>query len=116
MLIHTRAIGFPLTDAILRHVESRVEAALGPFSKRVLKATVRLQDVNADRGGVDKRCGIVVALRRRGVEIAEATDADLYAAIDEAAHRIRRSVRRASKQNLAIDRRDSQRVGALAMF
>jgi putative sigma-54 modulation protein len=116
MFINTRAIGFALTDAILRHVEARVESALGPFSRRVLKATVRLEDVNADRGGNDKRCSIVVALRRRGVEIAEATHADLYAAVDEATSRIRRSVRRASKRHLARDRRDPQRPGALLAF
>lgn len=113
MLIDTRAMGFALTDAILRHVEARVAATLGPFSRRVLKVTVRLEDVNADRGGVDKRCGIVVALRRHGVEIAEAVNADLYAAVDEATSRIRRSVIRTTKRNLARDRRDPQRPGAL---
>jgi ribosomal subunit interface protein len=116
MLIYSHANGFPLTDAIWRHVEARVEAALGPFARWLLKATVRLKDVNADRGGDDKRCRIVVRLRRHGVEIAEATHADLYAAVDEAANRIRRSVRRATKRHLARDRRDPQRPGALVTF
>jgi putative sigma-54 modulation protein len=116
MLIDTRAMGFALTDAILRHVEARVESALGPFSRWVLTVTIRLDDVNADRGGDDKRCRIVVSLRRHGVEIAEATNADLYAAVDEAANRIRRSVRRATKRHLARERRDPQRPGALVKF
>ena len=116
ILIDTRAIGFPLTDAILRHVEARVDAALGPFSRWVLKVTVRLEDVNANRGGDDKRCSMVVALRRHGVEIAEATNADLYTAVDEAASRIRRSVRRVTKRHLSRDRRDPQRPGALVSF
>jgi ribosomal subunit interface protein len=116
MLIDTRAMGFALTDALLRHVEARMESALGPFSRWVLKATVRLEDVNGDRGGDDKRCSIVAALRRHRVEIAEATNADLYAAVDEAANRIRRSVRRATKRQLARDRRDPQRPGALVTF
>ena len=116
MLIDTRAIGFTLTDAILRHVEARLEVALGPFSRWVGKATVRLEDINADRGGDDKPCSIVVALRRHGVEVAEATNADLYAAVDEAANRIRRMVRRATKRHLSRDRRDPQRPGALVPF
>ena len=116
MLIDTRAMGFALTDAILRHVEARVGAALGPFARRVLKVTVRLDDVNGDRGGIDKRCSIVVALRRHGVAIAEATHADLYAAVDEAARRVRRPVIRAAKRRLARDRRDPQRPGALITF
>jgi putative sigma-54 modulation protein len=113
MLIDTRAMGFTLTDAIVRHVEGRFESALGPFARRVLKITVRLDDVNGSRGGVDKRCSVVVALRRHGVEVAEAVDADLYRAIDEAAARIRRSVKRAAKSRLGRERRDPQRPGAL---
>ena len=35
MFIDTRAIDFPMTDAILRHVESRVESALGPVARWV---------------------------------------------------------------------------------
>ena len=116
MLVDTRAMGFALTDAILRHVEARLESALRPFSRWVLEATVRLEDINADRGGDDKRCSIVVALKRQGDEIAEATNANLYAAVDKAANRIRRSVRRATKRRLARDRRDPQRPGALVTF
>ena len=113
MLIDTRAIGFSLTDAIARHAEDRVGSALRPFARRVLKITVRLDDVNGSRGGVDKRCGVVAALRRHGVQVAEAVDADLYRAIDAAAARIRRSVSRAAKSRLARERRDPQRPGAL---
>ena len=116
MLIDTRAIGFSLTDAILRHVEARVDAALGPFARWVLKATVRLEDINADHGGDDKRCSIVVTLRRHGFEIAEATHADLYTAVDRATNRIRRSVRRATKRHLARGRRVPQWPGALPAF
>jgi ribosomal subunit interface protein len=113
MLIHTQTKSFALTDAILRHVETRVESALGPFSRWLLSATVRLKDVNADRGGDDKRCRIVVRLRRQGVAVAEATHADLYAAVDAASDRIRRSVRRATQRRLRRERRDPQRPGAL---
>ena len=113
MLVETRAISFPLTDAIERHVEARLASALGPFSRWVLKATVRLDDINADHGGVDKRCGIVVALRQHGVQVAGAIDTDLYRAIDEASSRIRRSVARKVKRHLSRGRKDPQRPGAL---
>jgi ribosomal subunit interface protein len=113
MLIDTRAIGFGATEAILRHVESRLEAALGAFARNVLRVTVRLEDVNADRGGIDKRCSVVVALRRRDVVVAEAIHENLYAAVDEAATRIRRSVKRAVKRRVALQRKDPQRPFAL---
>jgi ribosome-associated translation inhibitor RaiA len=114
MFIDTRAIGFDLTGSILRHVESRVEAALGPVARWVLTVTARLEDVNADRGGIDKRCSLVVALRRRGVVVAEATDGDLYAAVDEAAGRARRAVTRAVKRHAARDRTAPRAAYALA--
>ena len=114
MLIDTRAIGFPLTDAIRRHVESRVEAALGAVAGWVLGVTARVEDVNADRGGIDKRCGLVASLRGgRGVVVAEALNADLYAAVDDAAGRIRRSAVRAISRPMARERKDVQRHGTL---
>lgn len=113
MLIDTRAIGFSLTDSIVRHVDARIETALGPFARWVFKATVRLDDTNAERGGIDKRCVVIATLRRHGVVIAEATEGDLYTAIDEAARRIRRSVGRVVKKRLASERTSPQRPGAL---
>jgi ribosomal subunit interface protein len=113
MLIDTRAMGFALTKGIQTHVESRLETALDPFGHKVLRVTVRLEDVNAGRGGVDKRCTAVVALRRRGVIVAEATHEDLYVAVDEVSTRLRRSVKRALKRRVAHERKHPQRPGTL---
>ena len=113
MLIEIRSIGFPLTDAIKRHVESRAAAALGPVEGRVLNVAVRVEDVNADRGGVDKRCSLVATLRGRRVAVAEGLHADLYVAVDEAASRLRRAAGRAVKRRVARERRDPQRPGTL---
>lgn len=100
MLIDIRAIGFDLTDAIRTHVESRVESTLGVFSRDILTVTVRLEDINAGRGGIDKRCSWVVAIRRRGVVVAEAVHEDMYAAIDKVASQIRRPVLRQLSRRL----------------
>lgn len=114
MRIDTRARGFLLTDAIQRHVESRVESALEPVSDWIISVTTRLEDVNADRGGVDKRCGLVASIRGRGVVVAESLDIDLYRAIDDAASRLRRAAIRAIMRPMARERRDAQRPpGAL---
>lgn len=112
MFIDVRAIGFGLTDALRHHVLARMRRVLEPFSRRVVNVTARLEDVNADRGGIDKRCSVVVALRRRSVLVAEAIHVDLYAAVDEVAARIRRSVNRAAKRRLHRERNDRQRPGA----
>ena len=113
MNIDTRAIGFPLTDAIRRYAQSRTRLALAPVRRWIMAVTVRLNDVNAGRGGVDKRCRIVVALRRRGVVVAEATKVDLYAAIESATGRLRRAARESVQRIIGRDRKDRQRPGAL---
>jgi ribosome-associated translation inhibitor RaiA len=113
MNIDTRAIDFPLTEAIRRHVEGRVGAALAPIARRVSDVTARLEDINADHGGIDKRCRLVAALRHGGIVVAEAVAADLYAAVGEAAKRARRSVLRALARPHARDRKDPQRPGTL---
>lgn len=113
MVIDTRALGFGLTDAILRHVERRVEAALGFAARHVMTVTVRLDDVNGDRGGPDKRCRIVVTLRHHRVATVEAVDVDLYAAVDAAAHKARHAVLRDVKRHVGRERRDAQRPGTL---
>jgi ribosomal subunit interface protein len=113
MLIEIRALSFDLTDAIYRHVESQIESALGRFGHWVLTVTVRLEDVNAGRGGIDKRCSVVASVRRHGVVVSEATNDDLYAAVDEAANRIRRSVYRQITRHVGRERKDPQRPGAM---
>ena len=114
MLIDTRAIGFPLTEAILRHAEVRVEVALGFVARHVPRVTVRVDDVNGEgRGGADKRCRIVAALRHHRTVAAEAVHADLYAAIDAAAAKIRHAALRQAKRLLALQRKDRQRPGTL---
>jgi ribosomal subunit interface protein len=110
MFIDIRALDFDLTDAIRRHVESRVESALGAVTRQVLTVTARLEDVNAGRGGIDKRCRLVAALRRDGLIVAEATHADLYAAVDEAADRLRRSALRFVERKVTRSRKLPRRA------
>jgi ribosome-associated translation inhibitor RaiA len=114
MIIDTRAIGFSLTDAIQRHVEFKVESGLGSSARWILGITARLDDVNANRGGVDKRCRLVINIRGYGVLTVEATHTDLYAAVDEAVVRARRSVMRIVKRHVTLQRKHWQHHGALA--
>jgi ribosomal subunit interface protein len=113
VLTGIRGIGFAVKDALWRHVESRLESALGPVARRVSNVTARLEDVSANRGGFDKRCSLVAALRLYGVVVAEATNSDLYAAADEAATRLRRSAMRAVTRHVSRERRVPPYLGAL---
>jgi len=113
MFINIRALGFDLSDALGRHVKARLEHALEPFARRIVVVTARLEDVNGDHGGIDKRCRVVVTLRRGIVIVAEATDEDLYIAVDKVATRVRRSVKRVVTRRNHRERNDRQRPGAL---
>jgi ribosome-associated translation inhibitor RaiA len=105
MMIRTRALDFPLTPSIRERVESRIKSAVEPVGDRVMVVTARLEDVNASRGGIDKRCRFVAGLRRTGIVAAQATDIDLYVAIDRAAARLRGAVVKATRRQVARDRR-----------
>lgn len=105
MMIEAKALDFPLTDAILSHVRTRIGRALRPAGRVAGGVTVRLHDVNAVRGGVDKRCQVIMALPQRRVIVAEARDEDLYASVDRAAARLRRALVRAMRRRRAVKRR-----------
>src|SRR5215468_11301513 len=94
MFIDTRAMGFQLTDAIQAHVEERIERALGFAKGLVSRVTTRVEDVNANRGGVDKRCQIIAFVNGQEPVVAQDVKTDLYSAIDSAASRIRNGVLR----------------------
>ena len=113
MVIETRTLGFARTGAIVEHVEGRVEAAVGFAAPHVPRLTVRLDDVNGDHGGPDKRCRIVAALRQHRTLAAEAVDADLYAAVDAACRKLQAAVLRELKRDVARARKDPQRPGTL---
>ena len=86
--------GFGLTPALVQHVESRIDQALGFASDQINSIAARLSDVNAGRGGTDKRCRLTLNLRYMPTVVVDALHDDLYAAIDEAVRRARESLRR----------------------
>lgn len=92
MRVDIQALSFELTAPLVAHIEHRVTDALRSTSRQVTGVTVRIADINANRGGVDKLCRVAVCLRGLNTAMASAVDADMYAAIDLAAIRLRRVV------------------------
>lgn len=109
MRVLTCGRNFKLTDAIARHVEERVEAALGPVGGRINHVTARLDDTNGPRGGRDKRCRIVVWMRHTGILVAEAVHDDLYVAVDEAVATARDTIHRRFTRRRTLHRTFVQR-------
>lgn len=92
MRIVIQANGFVLTEALKSYTEQRLSMALGWAGDRMRKLAVSLSDINGPRGGIDKRCRILVQLGKGQEVVIEDTEADLYLAIDRAAERADRAV------------------------
>ena len=90
--IHGRGV---VVDAAIRgRAERRLGFALGRFGHQVGQVAVHLSDVNGPRGGVDKRCRVVVELLGHDPVVVEEADTDLDALVDRAADRVGRAVAR----------------------
>jgi ribosome-associated translation inhibitor RaiA len=95
-----------LTDDLRDHADRRLRFALGRFGDRIDRVTVRLEDVNGPRGGIDKRCRIEVSLKPGGTVRLQDEGSELYSLIDWAADRVGHAVGR------ELDRRRSLEVSA----
>ena len=105
MQVEIRSRKIEVDEALRAHVDRRLRFALGRFGERIVKVTVRFEDANGPRGGVDKQCRIDVALRPSGSVLVEDIDVDLHAVVDRAADRAARAVDRDLQR-----RRDAERA------
>lgn len=94
MEIDIQARNFLLTDGLKRHVQRRVLFAVGRFKDKVHRVIVRLSDINGPRGGVDKRCQLLLRVDGMPDIVVADTEMDLYSAIDRAADRAGRTLGR----------------------
>lgn len=83
-----------VTDAITSHVHNRFTAALDHHERQVEDVTIRLEDINGPKGGVDMRCQATIHLRPGDMIVVDEVEDDLYAAISVAADRAKHVVSR----------------------
>ena len=101
MQMEVRSKGFSTTAAIRAHVEKRLGFALDRFGSHIRSVAVWLGDMNGPKGGVDKCCRIAVDLGGNHVALEESA-ADLYHAVDHAAHRLRTKIVRELEREHAL--------------
>jgi ribosomal subunit interface protein len=107
--IRVRHTGLP--EALRSYVERRLRFSPGRFGGRVGRVTARIFDLNGPRGGNDKCCRLSAGVVPTGGLVVEATDADLYAAINRATERLGRSFRRhLERRRTAMTGHESVRV------
>ena len=94
MQIDIQSRGFSLTDALLKYSQQRLLFSMSYCGDHIKRVVVRLSDINGPRGGTDKRCHVQVVMPGLPDIVVEDTEVDLYAAIDRAMDRARRTVAR----------------------
>jgi len=107
MHIDIQSRGFSLTEALFNYTQKRVHRAMSYCSGHVNRVVIRLSDTNGPRGGSDKRCHIQVAMAGIPDVVIEDTEVDMYAAIDRAIDRAKRTVvRKVDRQFTLLKRRE----------
>lgn len=94
MKIDVRFRGIESSDAITEHARRRIHYHLSRFGHEVATVSVRVADDNGPKGGIDKRCRVVVHGPRMGVITLEELTGDVYSAIDGAMERVGRCIGR----------------------
>ncbi|MEJ2361122.1 MAG: HPF/RaiA family ribosome-associated protein [Gammaproteobacteria bacterium] len=98
MQIQLQARDFPLTEALVDYVERSINFELSSRYEQIRRIAVRLSEAKGSRGRVDKHCQIQVSLPRCRDIVIDASERDLYVAIERAIHRAGRTVNRRLKR------------------
>lgn len=92
--LHVRAFGVTTHAGLGDYVRTKLGRKLGKFAPSIERISVRFDDVNGPRGGVDTVSQIKVVLSARPSVVIRAQGGDAWHAFDQASHRTERSVRR----------------------
>jgi ribosome-associated translation inhibitor RaiA len=103
-----RVFGVNLDPNDRAYIRRKLGEKLGKHAASIERVTVRVEDVNADRGGIDQVCRIKVVLSGLPSAIVEARAASLIDAINGALTGAERAVRR------SLERRRMKPIKATA--
>jgi ribosome-associated translation inhibitor RaiA len=94
MQLEIRRHGIEIDDEVKSRLERRLDFALGRLGRHIQRVWVNLTDENGPRGGIDKRCRILVRLQHLPDVLVEDRDADLRSLIDRTINRAGLAARR----------------------
>jgi putative sigma-54 modulation protein len=77
-----------------QHVTQRAHWALDQLAEKINRIEVRLTDINGPRGGIDKRCRILVFFNQGEPLLVQTHGAHIGHVIDHSFERIGRAVRK----------------------
>ncbi len=90
---YIRAADVELDDADRDYLRRKLGRKLGKFARSIERTSVRIEDVNGPRGGIDKSCTIKVVLSGLPSVVVEERRRSLQAAMDGALRRVEHAVR-----------------------
>ena len=94
-----------------RLIEKQLRARFTRFREKIGTIIVRVGNVNRPKGGVDRRCRLLVRTHGKREIVINDRDADLYIAIDRAASRAGRALGRAiGRSRIGQSRRLAQMI------
>lgn len=106
---YIRGVGIDL-DAVDRdYLRRKLGRKLGRFAPSIERTSVRIEDVNGPRGGIDKRCRIKIVLSGLPSVMVEQQHHSLQAAMDGALARTERAVRRSLQRRRMKTSRSTER-------
>lgn len=91
---HIRALGVDVGTDERAYIRRKLGMKFGKFARSIERVSVRIEDTNGPRGGVDQVCRIKVVLSGLPSVFVEQRDATRVAAIDGALTGAERAVRR----------------------
>jgi len=98
---YIRSVDGALDSEDREYLRRKLGRRLGKFAPRIERTSVRVEDVNGPRGGIDKSCRIKVVLSGLPSIVVEERHHSLQAAMDRAITRTERSVRQAVQRRRA---------------
>lgn len=107
--VHIRAVGVELDAADRDYLRRKLGRGLGKFDASIERASVRIEDVNGPRGGVDKRCRIKVVLKGLPSVVIDEQHSSLQAAMDRALARTKAAVQRNLLRHRAVTTRPARK-------
>jgi len=94
MDIEVRATNFGLQDGVRQYIERRLMMSLDPFDGRVGRVEVTVTNLHGRNHVRELQCRVRAQVNHAADVMIEQIDSDLVAAIDVAASRLKRTVRR----------------------
>lgn len=88
MEITIYASDFTITDAMRQHIERKLRFTLTRIRSHIQSVSIRLEDINGPKGGLDKCCTLKILISNTPAVIIKDVQEDMYQAIDTALHRL----------------------------